>query len=67
MRYYIADQHFYHDNLNQRMARRGFESGEAMNEYMISQWKGVLSDRAAQQMNPLPDCRRSVAEPAAGR
>ncbi len=38
MRYYIADQHFYHDNLNDRMDRRGFESGEAMNEYMICQW-----------------------------
>lgn len=38
MRYYISDQHFYHDNLNQCMDCRGFESGEAMNEYMISRW-----------------------------
>lgn len=38
MRYYISDQHFCHDNLNGRMDCRGFESGEAMNEYMISQW-----------------------------
>ena len=38
MRYYIADLHFCHSNLNQRMDRRGFESGEAMNEYMIKQW-----------------------------
>ena len=38
MRYYISDLHFYHDNLNERMDCRGFESGEAMNEYMISQW-----------------------------
>ena len=38
MRYYIADLHFCHSNLNERMDRRGFESGEAMNEYMISQW-----------------------------
>lgn len=38
MRYYIADQHFCHSNLNQAMDHRGFESGEAMNEYMIKQW-----------------------------
>ena len=33
MRYYIADLHFCHENLNTRMDCRGFESGEAMNEY----------------------------------
>lgn len=38
MRYYISDLHFCHSNLNQNMDRRGFESGEAMNEYMIQQW-----------------------------
>lgn len=38
MRYYIADLHFCHDKLNDRMDCRGFESGEAMNEYMIAQW-----------------------------
>lgn len=38
MRYYISDLHFCHRNLNHYMDRRGFESGEAMNEYMISQW-----------------------------
>ena len=38
MRYYIADTHFFHSNLNQSMDCRGFESGEAMNEYMIKQW-----------------------------
>ena len=32
MRYYIADLHFCHSNLNQRMDRRGFESGEAMTD-----------------------------------
>ena len=41
MRYYIADLHFCHSNLNQRMDRRGFESGEAMNEYMIKQWNSA--------------------------
>ena len=38
MRYYIADCHFFHGNLNERMDCRGFESAEAMNEYMINQW-----------------------------
>lgn len=38
MRYYIADLHFFHANLNQRMDMRGFASGEEMNAYMIRQW-----------------------------
>lgn len=38
MRYYIADLHFCHSNLNQRMDRRGFEDANSMNEYMIRQW-----------------------------
>lgn len=38
MRYYISDLHFFHSNLNERMDKRGFASGEAMNEYMIRQW-----------------------------
>lgn len=38
MRYYIADLHFCHSNLNLHMDRRGFESGKVMNEYMIKQW-----------------------------
>ena len=38
MRYYIADLHFCHSNLNQYMDQRGFEDGDAMNEYMIKQW-----------------------------
>lgn len=38
MRYYIADLHFFHSRLNEKMDFRGFESCEAMNEYMISQW-----------------------------
>ena len=37
MRYYIADPHFFHGALNTKMDRRGFESVEAMNEYML-QW-----------------------------
>ena len=38
MRYYIADLHFFHENLNGAMDNRGFSSKEEMNEYMISQW-----------------------------
>ena len=38
MRYYIADPHFFHGALNTKMDRRGFESVEAMNEYMRRQW-----------------------------
>ncbi|MCQ2508778.1 MAG: metallophosphoesterase family protein [Dorea sp.] len=38
MRYYIADLHFGHNALNEQMDCRGFESAEAMDEYMIKQW-----------------------------
>lgn len=38
MRYYISDLHFFHSNLNDHMDKRGFASGEAMNEHMIRQW-----------------------------
>ncbi|MCF0115114.1 MAG: metallophosphoesterase family protein, partial [Erysipelotrichaceae bacterium] len=38
MRYYISDLHFYHENLNTMMDKRGFKNVEEMNEYMISQW-----------------------------
>lgn len=45
MRYYIADLHFCHENLNTRMDCRGFESGETMNEYMIAQWNSRVRKR----------------------
>ena len=38
MRYYIADLHFYHGAMNDRMDRRGFANVEVMNEYMINKW-----------------------------
>lgn len=38
MRYYISDLHFGHENLNTKMDCRGFESGEAMDRYMIERW-----------------------------
>lgn len=38
MRYYIADCHFFHEALNEKMDKRGFESVQAMNKYMIEKW-----------------------------
>lgn len=38
MRFYIADQHFFHNNLNTAMDKRGFPDAESMNEYMIARW-----------------------------
>lgn len=40
MRYYIADLHFFHETLNEKMDKRGFGSAGEMNEYMIRQWNG---------------------------
>ncbi len=44
MRYYIADLHFYHENLNAHMDCRGFENAEAMNEYMIVRWNSRVRE-----------------------
>ncbi len=38
MRYYIADTHFCHEDLNEKMDKRGFASVDEMNEHMIAQW-----------------------------
>lgn len=43
MRYYIADCHFFHDNMNNRMDNRGFSSMEEMNEYMIEKWNNKVN------------------------
>lgn len=42
MRYYIADLHFFHSAMNDKMDRRGFDSVEQMNEYMIRKWNGKV-------------------------
>lgn len=42
MRYYIADCHFFHGNLNAKMDFRGFQSTEEMNEYMIEKWNAKV-------------------------
>ena len=43
MIYYIADCHFFHGALNSKMDKRGFESVEAMNEYMIEKWNNKVT------------------------
>ena len=65
MRYYISDQHFYHERINFHFDKRGFPDAAAMNEYMISQWNsrvkkkdevvilGDFSWGTAQQTNEL--------------
>lgn len=42
MRYYIADTHFFHRSLNEKMDQRGFEDIDQMNEYMIDQWNSKV-------------------------
>lgn len=42
MRYYIADCHFFHEKLNERMDKRGFATVEEMNQYMIDKWNGKV-------------------------
>lgn len=42
MRYYIADCHFYHANMNDKMDKRGFATVEDMNDYMIKQWNSKV-------------------------
>lgn len=37
-KFYIADCHFGHGNLNIKMDHRGFQSPEEMDNYMIQQW-----------------------------
>ena len=38
MRYYIADCHFFHEQLNDQMDHRGFKDADEMNAYMIQKW-----------------------------
>ena len=38
MRYYIADPHFFHGNLNTKMDHRGFAGADEMNTYMLQKW-----------------------------
>ena len=38
LRYYIADCHFFHRALNDKMDARGFDDVDQMNDYMIERW-----------------------------
>lgn len=43
MRYYIADLHFFHSAMNDRMDHRGFANMQEMNEYMIGKWNDKVN------------------------
>lgn len=45
MRYYIADNHFFHKALNENMDQRGFSDVDEMNAYMIQQWNSRVTKR----------------------
>ena len=67
MRYYIADPHFYHEGIQDRLDCRGFASTEEMNAVMIDHWNrkvtlrdevvilGDFSYGTAEQTNQLLD------------
>mgnify|MGYP003292994842 CR=1 FL=1 len=38
MKLYISDLHFFHNEINMNLDKRGFSSVEEMNEYMIEKW-----------------------------
>ena len=42
---YIADCHFFHRRLNTEMDKRGFASGEEMNEHMIRRWNEKVTSK----------------------
>jgi calcineurin-like phosphoesterase family protein len=44
MIYYIADCHFFHGALNEKMDKRGFSSAEEMNDYMIKKWNDKVTN-----------------------
>lgn len=44
MRYYIADLHFFHETMNDRMDCRGFYSIEEMNGYIVDKWNGKVRE-----------------------
>ena len=60
MRYYIADPHFFHAALNEKMDRRGFASAEMMNRYMLEKWNGKV--RKKDEVVILGDLSLGTAE-----
>lgn len=61
MKYYIADYHFGHETLLNYLDKRGFNTVEEMNEYMIAQWNSVV--RAHDEVYILGDLFWRVNEP----
>lgn len=45
MKRFISDLHFFHEALNWQMDERGFESLEAMHDYMILQWNAHVKKK----------------------
>ncbi len=42
MKFYISDLHFFHEDMNTKMDKRGFKNLDAMHEYMIEKWNGKV-------------------------
>ena len=61
MRYYIADCHFFHENINHRMDKRGFSDALEMNEYMIKRWNDKV--RRNDEVVILGDLSLARADP----
>lgn len=64
MRYYIADLHFFHNSMNFRMDKRGFQTEEEMNEHLIRQWNSrvrrndevvILGDLSIEKAGPTAE------------
>lgn len=64
MRYYIADLHFFHENLNTTMDCRGFSSAETMNTYIVDQWNRKV--RPGDEVIILGDVSLGTAEQTSG-
>ena len=63
MRYYIADLHLYHENLNEKMDCRGLSSAEDMNDYIVQKWNGKV--RPGDEVILLGDVSMGTAEKTA--
>lgn len=61
VRYYIADCHFFHKAMLDRMDKRGFADVEVMNNYMIEKWNNKV--RTNDEVVILGDFSWGKAEP----
>ncbi len=64
MRYYIADLHFFHEGLNDKMDCRGFSSAAEMNEYILKRWNAKV--RPGDDVVILGDVSLGGAEQTSG-